>query len=118
LKKRLRVVGLPVAAVLLTGCVAAGVVTVMKPGTPPPVSEQVQKYYDENVKNKTAGPVAVQSKAVPVHLISDSHAHNAGSWWRQTIGAGAIEGATMGSAQSFPGADSEAITSQLKAVDY
>lgn len=56
---------LTAAALLLTGCASQ---------TPPPVSDQVQKYYDENVKNAAATlPAAV----VPlVSVVGDSYSGN------------------------------------------
>lgn len=87
--------------------------------TPPPASESVQKYYNENVANaKPVLPVSSGAPAKPVSLISDSHAHNASSWWRETIGAGAVPGAQMHNVQSFPGSDSESILRRVEPVKY
>lgn len=44
-------------------------------------------------------------KPVTVSVLSDSHAFNADSWFRQTVAAGAVEGAVLGEFSSYPGAD-------------
>jgi lysophospholipase L1-like esterase len=51
--------------------------------------------------------------AVPISVLSDSHAYFAASWWRQTVEANAIEGVTMGAFASQPGAVSTSIASGL-----
>lgn len=56
------------------------------------------------------------SSLVVVSVLSDSHAYNAGSWWRQTIVAGAVPGAEMGAFQSQPGAESTSLVKRLDAA--
>lgn len=91
------------AAILLTGC-ASG---------PPPVSDQVQKYYDEASK-VTPGPAASATVApVVVSVLSDSHAFNAGSWFRQTVEAGTVPGVSLGAFASQPGASATVLVAKL-----
>ena len=51
--------------------------------------------------------------AVPVSVLSDSHAYFAESWWRQTVVANAVEGASTGATASQPGAVADTIASGL-----
>ena len=50
---------------------------------------------------------------VPVSVLSDSHAYFAESWWRQTVVANAVEGASLGAFASQPGAVAATIASGL-----
>ena len=51
--------------------------------------------------------------AVPLSVLSDSHAYFAESWWRQTVVANAVEGASTGATASQPGAVADTIASGL-----
>lgn len=53
------------------------------------------------------------SPTVPVSVLSDSHAYFAESWWRQTVVANAVEGASEGAFASQPGAVADTIASGL-----
>lgn len=83
--------------------------------SPPPVSDQVQKYYDENTKSTSeASPTATASAAsVIVSVLSDSHAFNAGSWFRTTVEAGKVPGVKIGAFASQPGASAEVLAAKL-----
>jgi len=61
---------------------------------------------------QTAAPETV-SPTVPVSVLSDSHAYFAESWWRQTVVANHVEGASMGAFASQPGAVAATIASGL-----
>lgn len=63
------------AALVLTGCVS----------DQPPVSEKVQKYYDEHVVGATAGPVTATATLAPaaVAFIGDSYSASKGAWTTQ-----------------------------------
>lgn len=51
-----------------------------------------------------------------VSVLSDSHAYNAGSWWRQTVVAGSVPDAELGAFQSQPGAESTSLVKRLDAA--
>lgn len=62
-----------------------------------------------------AGPIPTYSSAsstVRVSILSDSHAYNANSWWRQTVAAGTVDGISMGKFDSTPGVDTEHLKAQ------
>lgn len=74
---------------------------------------------------RSVAPTAAQPNDIPsdtsaslvvVSVLSDSHAYNAGSWWRQTIVAGSVPGAEMGAFQSQPGAESTSLVKRLDAA--
>ena len=54
--------------------------------------------------------------AAVVSILSDSHAFNADSWWRQTVAAGKVPGMTMGAFESHPGAGAAALAKRLDAA--
>ncbi|WWV91834.1 hypothetical protein GMYAFLOJ_CDS0004 [Microbacterium phage phiMiGM15] len=62
----------------------------------------------------TYGAAAPQLTAVSV--LSDSHAYNEGSWWRQTVEAGTISGVRMGAFESQPGASAQVLVERLDAA--
>lgn len=72
----------------------------------------MQQYYDQNVKNATTSPAATAS-AVAVSILSDSHAFNAGSWFRATVEAGTIPGVKLGVFAFHPGASATDLTAKL-----
>ena len=53
---------------------------------------------------------------VMVSVLSDSHAYNAGSWWRQTVVSGNIPDAELGAFESQPGATSTTLIKRLDAA--
>lgn len=61
----------------------------------------------------TADAAPTPQPAIPVSVLSDSHAYFAASWWRQTVEANAIEGVSMGAFASQPGAVADTIASGL-----
>ena len=99
---------LTIAVLAATLAAAAGCST-----TPPPASDQVQKYYDANKDLKTSAPAAT---AVVVSVLSDSHAFNADSWWRQTVVANKVPGLALGAFESQPGAASSSLVARLDAA--
>jgi lysophospholipase L1-like esterase len=81
-----------------------------------PVPASVQSYYDEHVANaKPTMPGTSTPTAAPtvVSIVSDSHAYNAGSWFRQTVEAGKVPGTTLGAFASQPGASATVLTAKL-----
>ncbi len=50
---------------------------------------------------------------VVVSVLSDSHAYNEGSWWRQTVLAGTVPGAVTGAFESQPGANAEVLLDRM-----
>lgn len=51
---------------------------------------------------------------VKVSILSDSHAYNAGSWWRQTVEANTIPNVSMGKFDSHPGFDTAALKADVE----
>ncbi|WP_434770558.1 SGNH/GDSL hydrolase family protein [Curtobacterium flaccumfaciens] len=65
----------------------------------------------------TAGPIPIYSSApdkVAVSVLSDSHAFNADSWWRQTVAANKVPGVEMGQFKSTPGIDTERLAADVE----
>lgn len=56
---------------------------------------------------------AAEPVVAVVSILSDSHAYNADSWWRQTMESHTVPGSTMGSFESTPGADTQALVPHL-----
>ncbi|CCE76401.1 esterase [Clavibacter nebraskensis] len=63
----------------------------------------------------TSDAVEAESRFL-MSVLSDSHAYNAGSWWRQTIGTGTFPDAYLGEFESLPGAVTSSLTPMLDAV--
>ncbi|WP_316289923.1 SGNH/GDSL hydrolase family protein [Clavibacter michiganensis] len=49
-------------------------------------------------------------------VLSDSHAYNAASWWRQTIGTGTFPDAYLGEFEALPAAATSSLTPRIDAV--
>jgi lysophospholipase L1-like esterase len=98
--KRRALLVFAVTAAVLTGCAT----------TPPPVSDKVQQAYNSIGKTTPASSTAA---AVVVSVLSDSHAFNAGSWFRKTVEAGTVPGVTLGTFASQPGAAATVLTAKL-----
>lgn len=82
--------------------------------TPPPVSDKVASYYESH---KDLVQSAAETKAAIVtSILSDSHAFNADSWWRQTVMANKASGMTTGAFESQPGAGAAALAKRLDAA--
>ena len=79
LKKRLRVVVLPVAGVLLAGGATAGIISVVKPSTPPPASDQVMKYYEANKDLVTATDDPSEAAKPVAIFLGDSYTQGYGA---------------------------------------
>jgi lysophospholipase L1-like esterase len=97
---------LAVAALVLSGCAAEQA----------PVPASVQSYYDEHVANAKATLPATAAPAVApviVSILSDSHAFNAGSWFRSTVEAGTVLGVKLGAFASQPGASASVLAAKL-----
>lgn len=100
----------------LAGAVALiGVfVAVLLVGQPPHTSAA-----DPQRTPRVPAAVGVEAKptdeAIAVSLLSDSHAFNAGSWWRQTMETG-MPGLTIGAWESQPGASAEVLADRLDAA--
>lgn len=71
---------------------------------------QAESYQPAPVQGVTEIPTT------SVGILSDSHANNADSWWRQTIVADAVPGLTMGSFESQPGAETSSLIPRLDAA--
>jgi len=54
--------------------------------------------------------------AVTVSILGDSHALAAGSWWRQTVEAGAVDGASQGAFEAYEGATAADLVEHLDAA--
>ena len=76
----------------------------------------------ERAANAGSVPVQPTSDAVEVDsrflmsVLSDSHAYNADSWWRQTIGTGTFPNAYLGEFESLPGAATSSLIPRLDAA--
>jgi lysophospholipase L1-like esterase len=83
--------------------ISAALVTVAGcSSTPPPVSDKVASYYESH-KDLVQSAAATKA-AIVTSILSDSHAFNADSWWRQTVMANKASGMTTGAFESQPGA--------------
>ncbi|WP_427174467.1 SGNH/GDSL hydrolase family protein [Arthrobacter sp. 92] len=83
------------------------VAVALKPGAPSADAAAVPK---------STAPVATPTASVApvvVSVLSDSHAFNAGSWFRQTVEAGTIPGVRLGAFASQPGASATVLTAKL-----
>lgn len=112
---RLKVLG-NVALALLAVITGALVLTIaLAPKSEPVVSDKVQSYYDEASKKTAGATPTADPAAVPVvvSVLSDSHAFNAGSWFRNTVEAGKVPGVKMGVFVSQPGASAEVLAGKL-----
>jgi lysophospholipase L1-like esterase len=105
MRRILPILALSAALGMTAGCASA----------PPPVSDTVQKYYDEHVKG-TPTASASTAAAVVMSVLSDSHALNAGSWFRKTVEAGAVPGVQLGVFASEPEASATVLAEKLDAA--
>lgn len=81
------------------------------------MSEKVQAYYDEKVANaKPTLPGTPTAAPTTVSILSDSHAFNQDSWWRQTVVANRVAGLRVGAFESQPGAMSSSLASRVEAA--
>jgi lysophospholipase L1-like esterase len=67
----------------------------------------------------TPAPITAPTTPAPakiVSVLSDSHANNADSWWRQTAAAGKVPGLALGAFESQPGAMSTSLAARLDAA--
>ena len=79
------------------------------------MSQKVQDYYEKNVVNAKPGASATATvKQTVVSVLSDSHAYNQGSWFRQTVEAGNVPGAVLGVFASQPGASAEVLANRVR----
>ncbi|GAA0959951.1 SGNH/GDSL hydrolase family protein [Frigoribacterium faeni] len=64
-----------------------------------------------------AAPSASESPSpVTVSILGDSHAAAADGWWRQTVGAGTVDGVREGAFEAYEGATASALTEHLDAA--
>lgn len=117
-KKRILTIG--AAAAVGVSLVVGGMVVAaenIRASYPPAVSEKVQSYYDEHVANaKPTLPGSTAAATVTVSILSDSHAFNADSWWRQTVVANKVPGLIVGAFESQPGAMSSSLAPRVEAA--
>ncbi|MDQ4084518.1 MAG: hypothetical protein M3165_01745, partial [Actinomycetota bacterium] len=97
----------------LTAAVLAGVVYLFATWPPrPPEGVSAAPAPDT-----TATEEPTEEPVQTISTLSDSHLVQEGSWFRRTVEAGRLDGYTVGTFASQPGADAEAVRQLADAVD-
>ncbi len=102
--------GMPTWAIAASVAVILAIVGVVT--VAPSLRGEAAPYVRPSDAYATPTPTVTVAPVV-MSVLSDSHANNEGSWWRQTVEAGTVPGVTMGAFQSQPGADAATLAGLL-----